>query len=78
MIDVDHQITTVRRTVGPRSVEAGKARVVTLSRVYDTTAEDLWDTCTNPERIPRWFLPVSGDLHVGGRYRSRGTRAARS
>src|SRR5256885_94128 len=26
------------------------------------------DACTNPERLPRWFLPVTGDLRVGGRY----------
>lgn len=27
---------------------------------------------TNADRIPRWFLPVSGDLRVGGRYRLEG------
>jgi uncharacterized protein YndB with AHSA1/START domain len=28
--------------------------------------------CTNPERIPRWFLPVSGELKEGGRYQLEG------
>src|SRR5690606_21550027 len=37
-----------------------------------TTVDDLWDACTNPERLPRWFLPVTGDLQVGGRYQLEG------
>jgi uncharacterized protein YndB with AHSA1/START domain len=68
MIDVDHQISSVQRTVGARVLDAGETRVVTLSRVYDTDIDDLWDACTSAERIPRWFLPVEGDLRVGGRY----------
>ena len=27
---------------------------------------------TNGERIPRWFLPVSGELGPGGRYQLEG------
>jgi uncharacterized protein YndB with AHSA1/START domain len=68
VIDVDHQINAVARTVGDRTLEAGEARVVTISQSYDTDAEDLWDACTNAERIPRWFLPVTGDLRAGGHY----------
>jgi uncharacterized protein YndB with AHSA1/START domain len=72
MIDVTHQINAVRRQVGTRDFEAGEARVVTVSRTYDTTVEDVWDACTNAERIPRWFLPVSGDLRLGGKYQLEG------
>ena len=72
MIDVTHQINAVRRTVGARTLEAGEARVVTISQTYDTDAADLWDACTNIGRIPRWFLPITGDLRVGGRYRLEG------
>ena len=72
MIDVDHQISATRREVGDRVLEAGTARVVTISQTYDAPLEDVWDACTNAERIPRWFLPVSGDLRVGGRYRLEG------
>ena len=28
--------------------------------------------CTNPDRIRRWFLPVSGELKEGGRYQLEG------
>jgi uncharacterized protein YndB with AHSA1/START domain len=72
MIDVSHQIESAERRVGRRTLAAGEARTVTIARVYDTTPEDLWDACTNPERLPRWFLPVSGDLRVGGRYAVQG------
>jgi uncharacterized protein YndB with AHSA1/START domain len=72
MIDVTEQINSVDRQVGRRTLEAGEARALTISRVYDTPLEDLWDACTNPERIPRWFLPVSGDLRPQGRFEIEG------
>jgi uncharacterized protein YndB with AHSA1/START domain len=72
MIDVIHQISSVDRQVGSRTLGAGEARTLTVSRVYDTAPEDLWDACTNPERISRWFLPISGDLRPGGRYEFQG------
>ena len=72
MIDVNHQVSAVRRTVGSRVLEASEARVVTISQSYPTDAADLWDACTNIERIPRWFLPISGDLKLGGQYRLEG------
>ena len=72
MIDVTHEISSVDRSVGSRTLEAGEARTLTITRVYDTAPEDLWDACTNPERISRWFLPISGDLRPGGRYALEG------
>lgn len=72
MIDVTHQIDEVRREVGGRMLEAGEARVVTISQTYAADVEDVWDACTSAERIPRWFLPVSGELKVGGRYQLEG------
>ncbi|MEA5362676.1 SRPBCC family protein [Amycolatopsis sp., V23-08] len=72
MIDVSHQISAVRRTLGDRVIDAKDARVLTISQVYDTDVDDLWDACTNAERIPRWFLPVSGELKLGGHYQLEG------
>jgi uncharacterized protein YndB with AHSA1/START domain len=72
VIDVTHHIAAVDRAVGSRTLPAGEARTVTISRVYETPPEDLWDACTNPERIARWFLPISGDLRPGGRYEFQG------
>jgi len=72
MIDVVHEINEVTRRVGARTLAAGEARTTSITRVYDAPVEDLWDACTNRERIPRWFLPVSGDLRLGGRYQLEG------
>jgi uncharacterized protein YndB with AHSA1/START domain len=72
MIDVTQQINAVRRQVGTRVLEAGEARTVTISQSYDAAIEDVWDACTNPERIPRWFLPITGDLRPGGHYQLKG------
>lgn len=71
-IDVDHQINAVTRRVGDRTIDSGTAHVVTIAQNYDTEATDLWDAVTNVERIPRWFLPIEGDLTVGGTYRLQG------
>ncbi|WP_405876012.1 MULTISPECIES: SRPBCC family protein [unclassified Streptomyces] len=72
MTDVTHDISDVRRQVGTRTFKAGEARVVTVTRSYDAPLDDVWDACTNPERIPRWLLPVSGELRLGGRYQLEG------
>jgi uncharacterized protein YndB with AHSA1/START domain len=72
MIDVSHHISAVRRQVGSRTLEAGEARVVTISRTYHASVDEVWDACTNPDRVPRWFLPVSGELRLGGRYQLEG------
>ena len=72
MIEVVEQINAVRRRVGSRGLEAGEAHTVIISQVYAAPAEDVWDACTNPARIPRWFVPVSGDLRAGGRYQIQG------
>jgi uncharacterized protein YndB with AHSA1/START domain len=32
----------------------------------------VWDAVTNPERISRWFLPISGDVRLGGTYQLEG------
>lgn len=49
-----------------RTIPAGEARVAVFTRTYATSVEDLWDACTNPERLRRWYVPVSGDFRVGG------------
>ena len=72
MIEVQHQINDVRRTLGDRTLEAGAARVQTISQVYDTGIDDMWSVVTAPERIARWFLPVTGELKEGGSYQLEG------
>lgn len=72
MIDVIHEINATQRQVGTRVLEAGEARTVTVIRTYAADVDDVWDACTNPERIRRWFSGVSGDLREGGRFQIEG------
>ncbi|MFC4495381.1 SRPBCC family protein [Streptomyces ovatisporus] len=72
MKDIVSQINDVHRHVGSRTVPEGEARTVLLRRTYDAAVEDVWDACTDPARISRWFLPVSGDLKLGGHYQLEG------
>lgn len=71
-LDIITQLGAITRAVHEREHEGQPARAVVASRTYDTTVEDLWDAITSPERIPRWFLPVSGELRLGGRYQLQG------
>ena len=71
-IDVASYIGAVVREVQGRDHEGKPARIVVARRSYDTTPDDLWDALTSAERIPRWFLPISGDLKLGGRYQLEG------
>ncbi len=71
-IDVARQIGAVVREVGNREHEGRPARVIVATRTYETDVEDVWDALTSAERIPRWFLPVTGDLRLGGRYQFQG------
>lgn len=52
-----------------RPVASGEmARVAVMRRHYDAAVEDVWDACTDPERLARWYVPVTGDLRVGGSF----------
>ncbi|MFI9770734.1 SRPBCC family protein [Streptomyces sp. NPDC052415] len=72
MTEIVDEINRLHREVGTRRVEAGEARTVVLRRSYDAEVADVWDAVTSPERIARWFLPVSGEFKVGGRYQLEG------
>jgi uncharacterized protein YndB with AHSA1/START domain len=72
MTGTDEQISATRREVHTRAIDGRQAHVVRLTRPYETSVEDLWSACTDPERIPRWLLPISGELRLGGRYQLEG------
>jgi uncharacterized protein YndB with AHSA1/START domain len=60
------------REVRTGSRDGAPTKIAIARRTYPASQADLWDALTNPERIPRWFLPVSGELKVGGRYQLAG------
>lgn len=70
--DVARHLGSVSRAVEERIHEGKPAKVVVISRIFDTTVEDAWDAVTDQERLPRWFAPVSGELRLGGRFQVQG------
>lgn len=60
------------RRVEEREYLGKPALVGVAIRIYDTTVEDLWNAIVTPRRLARWFLPVEGDLKLGGRYQLKG------
>ncbi len=55
-----------------RELAGGPARVAVFTRTYQAPVEDVWDACTNPDRLARWYVPVTGDLRLGGTFAQAG------
>lgn len=70
--NVKESLDAVERSVASLERDGQPAHAVVLSRSYATTVDDLWDAVTSAERIPGWFLPITGDLELGGRFQLEG------
>ena len=70
--DLSAHMNTMTRTVRNLERDGKPAKAMIASCVYDTSAANLWDALTSKARMERWFLPVSGDLELGGRYQFQG------
>jgi uncharacterized protein YndB with AHSA1/START domain len=72
-IDIPAQIDAIERTVRrtPR-LDGGEDVTVVGRRTYAADAEDTWSALTDPSRIARWFMPISGDLREGGSFQLEG------
>jgi uncharacterized protein YndB with AHSA1/START domain len=72
MKDIIEEIHAIHRAVGRGQIPAGEGYSVSLRRDYRASIEDVWDAITTAERLHRWFLPVTGDLRLGGKYELEG------
>lgn len=72
IIDVNRYIGAVTRELTRVEKNGAMAWKLVATRDYDTNPDDLWDALTNAERIPRWFLPISGELRLGGTFQFQG------
>lgn len=54
------------RTIGAMRALDEQHGAIRVEDVYDTGIDDLWEACTDPDRLARWIANVSGDLRVGG------------
>jgi uncharacterized protein YndB with AHSA1/START domain len=64
VIDILEHINAVQREVS----RTGETVTVRMRRSYQAEPEELWDALTDPERMRRWFWPVTGDFKVGGTF----------
>jgi uncharacterized protein YndB with AHSA1/START domain len=71
-MDIDAQIDAVDRALTAGERDGARTHVQTIAQTYRAPLDDVWDAVTSAERIPRWFLPVTGDLRLGGRYQVEG------
>lgn len=72
MVEVSKQIASVGRELRSDKIENHDVTIQRLTQSYPADLADVWDAVTSADRITRWFLPVSGDLQVGGRYQLQG------
>lgn len=72
MVDVQRQLDAVTRRVVATELDGAPTHVQTLAQTYASPIDDVWDAVTSADRIARWFLPISGDLRLGGRYQIEG------
>jgi len=70
MIDIARHLSAVHREVSAKP-ETETVRVL-LRRSYEAEVDDVWSAVTDPERVRRWFLPLTGDLRAGGTFQLEG------
>ena len=58
-------MTTTRILGTVRRLDDGSG-AVRMEDVYAADLDELWSAVTDPERLARWLVEVSGDLRVGG------------
>ncbi|WP_420614979.1 SRPBCC family protein [Candidatus Palauibacter sp.] len=63
---------SVTRDLSRREHEGKPVHALVATRVVGAGREELWDALTNAARIPKWFLPITGDLSPGGSYQLKG------
>ena len=72
MENLVHHLGAVVRSVKTVDRDGKPATAVIAMRSYDTDIDDLWNALTSADRIPRWFMPIEGELKLGGRYQLKG------
>jgi uncharacterized protein YndB with AHSA1/START domain len=72
MIDIVREIEATGREVRQAQLAGADGWTIQLQRTLDAPIDDVWDAFTDPGRIGRWFLPISGDYRLGGHYQFEG------
>jgi uncharacterized protein YndB with AHSA1/START domain len=67
------ELVATRRDVARRAAANGEEEIaVVLRRTYRAPVGSVWSALTDPDRLRRWFAPVTGDLRLGGQFQVEG------
>ena len=73
MIDIVDQISAISRQVTADTDTVA----VTLQRRYPAAVADVWNAITDPDRVRRGFLPLTGELRPGGSFQLEGNASGK-
>ena len=65
MTDIREWLTGTHRELRRDETADGSGSVL-LRRRYADSIDQVWDACTRPERLARWFGSVTGHTQAGG------------
>lgn len=71
-MDITQFLQSTSRELASGIKDGEPVKILKASRTYATDQESLWNLVTNPEKLQQWFLPLEGDLKVGGRFQFQG------
>ena len=69
-MDINKHPTVREVSEAPAGHDAGVE--VRLGHEYQAPVADVWTALTDPDRLARWLLPVSGDLRLSGAFQFEG------
>ena len=71
-VDIMGHSEAISRNVVRRQVGGEPGIGIDIRRTFAAPVAAVWSALTEPEQVQRWFLPVSGDLRVGGTFQTQG------
>jgi hypothetical protein len=72
IINIAEQIGATSRRVVQQRGDTGEVVTLIMQRRYSAEVVDVWQAITDPDRVRRWFLPLTGDLRQGGNFQLEG------
>lgn len=75
--DIAPHLEALERSVGTRAFDDQEAQLVAVERTINAPIEQVWQALTKPARLPRWFLPIDGQLELGGRFALAGNASGK-
>lgn len=63
-------VDAITREVSIHSVDGQEVVDLRARRAYEAPPGEVWSSLSDPERLRRWFLPVTGELSEGATFQA--------